>query len=129
MLTSRKTNCGAKLADFGLAETVKNATLKSGSKAGTVGYVAPEISEGTPYGISSDIWSLGCLLYAMLTVSLPFPTWKRKRSEPGSPQKRSKVTTVDYSQLNLDNIMASDACKDLISRMLVREPNMRLTIE
>ena len=81
MLTSRKTNCGAKLADFGLAETVKNANVTGGTKAGTVGYVAPEISEGSPYGISSDIWSLGCLLYAMLTVTLPFPTFKSKRKE------------------------------------------------
>ena len=84
MLTSRKTNCGAKLADFGLAETVKNANVTGGTKAGTVGYVAPEISEGSPYGISSDIWSLGCLLYAMLTVTLPFPTFKSKRKESES---------------------------------------------
>ena len=77
MLTSRKTNCGAKLADFGLAETVKNDCVTNGSKAGTVGYVAPEISEGESYGTSSDIWSLGCLLYAMLTASLPFPAQKR----------------------------------------------------
>ena len=98
MLASRNTNCGAKLADFGLAETVKNASVTGGTKAGTVGYVAPEISEGSPYGISSDIWSLGCLLYAMLTVSLPFPTQRaKKHSEPGSPSKRSRVNTVDYS--------------------------------
>jgi len=76
MLTSHKpATCEAKLADFGLAETVKDPESRSGSsKSGTAGYLAPEVLEGRTPGPPSDVWSLGCLLYAMLTVSLPFPS-------------------------------------------------------
>jgi len=74
MLTNQKANCVAKLADFGLAETLSETKSK---RAGTVGYVAPEILAMKPYGTASDIWSLGCLLYAMLTVTLPFNAYKK----------------------------------------------------
>ena len=69
MLSSQKDNCDAKLADFGLAQKLSETNDEF---AGTIGYVAPEILAQKPYGKASDIWSLGCLLYAMLTVNLPF---------------------------------------------------------
>ena len=65
-----------KLADFGLAEKVSESA-KLIKRAGTVGYAAPELLMDVPYDTSSDIWSLGCLLYAMLTVTLPFPMQKK----------------------------------------------------
>ena len=34
--------------------------------------LAPEIVSGEAYGTKSDIWSLGCALYQMLTLELPF---------------------------------------------------------
>ena len=66
----------AKLADFGLAEIV-NESAKAVKRAGTVGYAAPELLMDVPYDTSSDIWSLGCLLYAMITVTLPFPMLRK----------------------------------------------------
>ena len=82
MLSSHKPEtCVAKLADFGLAETVNPDATSYGNsggaenrQAGTAGYLAPEILEGRTVGPPSDIWALGCLLYAMLSVCLPFPT-------------------------------------------------------
>lgn len=82
MLSSHKPeSCVAKLADFGLAETVSPDARSNGNggglenrQAGTAGYLAPEILEGRTVGPPSDIWALGCLLYAMLSVCLPFPT-------------------------------------------------------
>ena len=70
----------AKLADFGLAEKVNDT--KNVVIAGTQGYAAPEILGNLPYDTSSDIWSLGCLLYAMLTVSLPFNVFKKPSKVP-----------------------------------------------
>jgi len=122
MLSSRKSICSAKLADFGLAETL-NLTNKSGILAGTAGYLAPEIIEDKAYGTPVEIWSLGCLLYAMLTVSLPFADQQEAlRNEP-------HPIVIDYNFLDLDNIETSDACKDLISRMLIKDPKKRLCIE
>ena len=97
MLSSRKSICSAKLADFGLAEKL-NLTNKSGLLAGTAGYLAPEIIEGKAYGTPVDIWSLGCLLYAMLTVSLPFADQQEALRNEHHP------IVIDYNFLDLDNI-------------------------
>lgn len=65
------------------------------AKSGTDGYLAPEILEGKSYDTSSDIWSLGCLLFAMLTVSLPFPNLisRDKASASGSNKQRGFFRT------------------------------------
>ena len=39
---------------------------------GTPNYISPEVLERQPYGLSSDLWSLGCILYALLTGTPPF---------------------------------------------------------
>ena len=73
MLCGERNSMVAKLADFGLAEKLDQefGGQNDRSAAGTTGYLAPEIIAGYPYGAPSDIWSFGCLLYAMLTVTLP----------------------------------------------------------
>ena len=68
-------NFKAKLADFGLAEWLSSNYSKPQSynkQVGTRGYTAPEIVANQPYGSPSDIWSLGCLIHVMLTVTLPY---------------------------------------------------------
>ena len=42
------------------------------SKVGTPYYVAPEIVRGDAYGLKSDVWSLGCLLYELAALRSPF---------------------------------------------------------
>ena len=86
MLQSHKTYTNAKLVDFGLSEVVQHTPKTTDQRSGTEGYLAPEILRGEAYDTSSDLWSLGCLLYAMLTVSLPFPSSDTGTSgETGSP--------------------------------------------
>ena len=126
----RQKDLTAKLADFGLAETFsKTAAARIDSrKSGTAGYTAPEILAGRPYGTASDMWSLGCLIYAMLTVALPFPA-EDMDSADASPGKRRFHSRVDYSMLDLDFEGASIECKDLLSKLLLEEPSLRLTVE
>ena len=66
MLSEDGSGCTVKLADFGISEQLVSSYSTRRTKVGTRGYMAPEILEGKPYGTSSDIWSLGCLLHVLL---------------------------------------------------------------
>ena len=60
-----------KLGDFGIAKVVEHTS--NGTKIGTYKYMAPEIYNNRPYGITSDIYSLGMVLYWLLNERrLPF---------------------------------------------------------
>jgi serine/threonine protein kinase len=60
-----------KIVDFGLAK-IMGPNEKSQDPFGTVGYVAPEVLKKEPYGFNCDMWSFGCLIYALICGSLPF---------------------------------------------------------
>lgn len=63
----------AKVTDFGIARAVGDSTLTAtGSVLGTAHYISPEQASGAEIGPASDIYSLGIVLYEMLTGSLPF---------------------------------------------------------
>ncbi|MCH7773738.1 MAG: protein kinase [Bacteroidetes bacterium] len=68
------TNDGiAKILDFGLAKTSSEPSItKLGSTIGTVSYMSPEQTKGEEVDHRTDIWSLGVVLYQMLSGSLPF---------------------------------------------------------
>jgi hypothetical protein len=62
-----------KVTDFGIARATGDSTLTAtGSVLGTAHYISPEQAEGTKVGPASDIYSLGIVLYEMLTGSMPF---------------------------------------------------------
>jgi eukaryotic-like serine/threonine-protein kinase len=65
-----------KVMDFGIARAVSSTgdpTLtRTGFVMGTAAYLSPEQAEGKPVDARSDIYSLGCVLYEMLTAKPPF---------------------------------------------------------
>ena len=68
------TNDGhAKIADFGIARAVTESTLTySGNIVGSVHYFSPEQAQGGAITPKSDVYSLGIVMYEMLTNKLPF---------------------------------------------------------
>ena len=63
----------AKVTDFGIAKAVSNSTINAfGSTVGSVHYFSPEHARGGYTDEKSDIYSLGVVLYEMLTGKLPF---------------------------------------------------------
>ncbi len=62
-----------KVADFGIAQAISKKTLTfARDLVGTVHYISPEQAKGEPVTPATDIYSLGCVLYEMLTGKPPF---------------------------------------------------------
>ena len=63
----------AKVTDFGIAKAVSNSTINAfGSTIGSVHYFSPEHARGGYTDEKSDIYSLGIVMYEMITGQLPF---------------------------------------------------------
>ncbi|KAJ1306225.1 hypothetical protein OPQ81_010932 [Rhizoctonia solani] len=111
-------NMNIKIADFGMAALeVANGMLET--SCGSPHYASPEIVAGKAYhGASSDIWSCGVVLYALLTSRLPFD----------DPDIRVLLHKVKIGKFRMHDGI-SPVAKDLIKRMLVVDPEKRITIQ
>ncbi len=118
-----------KILDFGIAKMTREAALGQsltvdGSLLGTPAYMAPERFRRGPYGPSSDIYSLGAMLYEMLTGRLPFI--------PGSADPLALVAMQaeeDPPPLRLRCPEATPALERLVRAALSRNPDGRPSAE
>lgn len=73
LLRRRGAGLSAYLADFGIARQVDASSLTTaGETIGTPTYMAPELHTGGSAGVTSDVYSLGCLLWAALSGRAPY---------------------------------------------------------
>lgn len=71
MMTDSTNEARAKVIDFGLARFLHPGQTANDA-FGTPGYTAPEVLMESNYSFACDVWSLGCILYALLTGTMPF---------------------------------------------------------
>ncbi|SDC35635.1 serine/threonine-protein kinase [Nocardioides lianchengensis] len=72
LLRRRGSDWHAYLADFGIARQVGVEQQLTNTAVGTPSYMAPELHTGSAPGLASDVYSLGCVLWATLTGAAPY---------------------------------------------------------
>jgi NIMA (never in mitosis gene a)-related kinase len=62
----------AKIGDLNVSKVMKGNIDMSTTQTGTPYYASPEIWKEKPYGYKADIWSVGCIVWEMITLKPPF---------------------------------------------------------
>lgn len=104
------------LTDFGLSKvSVEKAEDSCNSMLGTVEYMAPEVILGKKYGKAVDWWSFGALGFDLMTGNPPF-----------RGQNHAKIQDNIVKQKVIMPYFLSPDAKDLLTRLLRKEPHKRL---
>lgn len=106
-----------KIADFGFAKEYETEDLST-TICGSPLYMAPEILKHLPYSSKADWWSLGVILYEMVTGTKPVSA--RTEAELVENMRRMKIRIPSY---------LSENCKSMLMGLLRKKEEGRLSIE
>ena len=106
-----------KLGDLNVAKVVENELLRT--QTGTPYFASPEIWEDKPYSFKSDIWSIGCILYQMAALEMPFQG------------KNIKEVYYNLKKVNIPPLpeIYSEELMIMIKKLLQLDPEMRPSTE
>ena len=120
-LSDRSDSPKVKIADFGLS-----AKLNDGEQirkmAGTIGFMAPEVVQDNYSDTKVDIWSLGVILYALISSRVPFSGKNREETAKNIISQELAFTKPIWETVSAD-------CKSLLTAMLDKNSATRPTIE
>ncbi|XP_066033026.1 ribosomal protein S6 kinase alpha-3 isoform X2 [Chamaea fasciata] len=112
-----------RICDFGFAKQLRAENGLLMTPCYTANFVAPEVLKRQGYDAACDIWSLGVLLYTMLTGYTPFANGPDDTPEEILARIGSGKFSLSGGYWN----SVSDTAKDLVSKMLHVDPHQRLT--
>ena len=109
----------AKVTDFGIAKAVSNSTITSfGATIGSVHYFSPEQARGVYTDAKSDLYSLGVVMYEMLTGKVPFDA-----DTPVSVAlKHMQETAVEPKRINAT---IPDSVNKIIVKAMQKDASLR----
>jgi serine/threonine protein kinase len=111
-----------KLIDFGLSRQAGAAPLNT--LCGSSLYIAPELLSREGYDKQIDMWSLGVIVYILLSGQSPW------RSPPSNPRRlMQEIVEGAWSFEGEEWNLVSNQAKSFISRLLVRDPRQRMTAQ
>ncbi|KGN58835.1 serine/threonine-protein kinase ATG1c isoform X1 [Cucumis sativus] len=121
LLSTSEEHSVLKIADFGFARSLQPRGLAE-TLCGSPLYMAPEIMQLQKYDAKADLWSVGAILFQLVTGRTPFT---------GNNQIQLLQNIVKSNELHfpLDINDLSNDCKDLCRKLLRRNPVERLTFE
>jgi serine/threonine protein kinase/tetratricopeptide (TPR) repeat protein len=116
-----------RIIDFGLASMVESGsdggTVRADNVAGTPGYMSPEQLAGTDLDTRTDVYSLGVVLYELLTGTTPFDV-KGRHHEPLSQLAscpKELPLTASTRRLSSEKVAEVAKCRHCSPRQLVRQ--------
>ena len=120
LFTTKDLTADIKLLDFGMSAMFGEDVTTMTTMVGTPHYLAPEVLS-SKYGKECDVWSLGIIIYFLLTGCYPFDG-----KTLNSIFQAVLKAEFDFSGPEWENV--SSECKDLVSKMLLVEPTHRITL-
>ena len=109
-----------KIGDFGVSKKLVNNNLYAYTFVGTPYYLSPEICQNKPYDEKSDVWSLGVLIYELITLNKPFDSQSQMglfmKILKGKPAPIINTIKHSYSQKLINLVVENLLDKDPITR-------------
>jgi hypothetical protein len=112
----------AKVTDFGISRSIAQTTdiTVDGLFTGTIAYSSPEQLSGDPIGTTSDLYSLGCVLYECLCGSPPVGV--SEASHAAFQQRFAEPPSIEARRMDIPPTLAA-----AVMRALEKEPDRRFT--
>lgn len=127
ILMESKKNLTIKITDFGFAQHMCKGTKLKGF-CGTAFYVAPEICREVGYDEKVDVWSVGVILFQLLSGQLPFDVDELEDEEDFNKLYK-KILYTNYTMDGPEWKRISKEAKDFIARCLKKDPIHRDSAE
>ncbi|CAN6829620.1 unnamed protein product [Brassica oleracea] len=121
LLSTDDNDAALKIADFGFARSLQPRGLAE-TLCGSPLYMAPEIMQLQKYDAKADLWSVGAILFQLVTGRTPFTGNSQVQLFQNIMRSTELQFPVDCRDLTTD-------CKDLCQKLLRRNPVERLTFE